>query len=78
MAAVVLHLITGILKEIAAEPLEEFHDFLQSTLECLQNLCSNSMAKNTICKKDWVSLLQSGLAHVTQFSKTSESIVFSI
>lgn len=72
VAAVVLHLISGILKEIASEPLSSFQDFLQNTLECLEDICSNSMAKNPVCKKDWVSLLQSGLAHVTQYSQTSK------
>lgn len=66
-----MHLVVGVLKEIAAEPSEKYVDFLDDTLDCLRRLCSNAMAKQPACKKDWTTLVQSGLAHITHFSKSS-------
>ncbi|XP_054715706.1 HEAT repeat-containing protein 5B-like [Uloborus diversus] len=69
VASVVLHLIVGVLKQFSTESLEKYQSFLDNTLECLQDLCSNPLARNNACKKEWVGLLQSGLAHISYFSK---------
>ncbi|GIY21292.1 HEAT repeat-containing protein 5A [Caerostris extrusa] len=71
VASIALHLLVGVLKEITTEQTSSLQSFLQGTLECLQDLCSNSMIKNVASRKDWISLLQSGLAHLTHFSKSS-------
>ncbi|GFS31362.1 HEAT repeat-containing protein 5B [Nephila pilipes] len=71
VASIALHLIVGVLKEITTEQITSLESFLQGTLECLQDLCSNSMMKNVASRKDWINLLQSGLAHLTHFSKSS-------
>ncbi|GFQ67675.1 HEAT repeat-containing protein 5B [Trichonephila clavata] len=71
VASIALHLIVGVLKEITTEQVTSLQTFLQSTLECLRDLCSNSMIKNVASRKDWINLLQSGLAHLTHFSKSS-------
>ncbi|GFX28551.1 HEAT repeat-containing protein 5B [Trichonephila clavipes] len=71
VASIALHLIVGVLKEITTEQVTSLQTFLLSTLECLRDLCSNSMIKNVASRKDWINLLQSGLAHLTHFSKSS-------
>ncbi|XP_035216852.1 HEAT repeat-containing protein 5B-like isoform X2 [Stegodyphus dumicola] len=73
VAAVVLHITIGVLREIKSEHLDTLQNFLDNILECLQDLCSNPMAKNVSCKKDWLNLLQSGLAHLTHFSKSNSN-----
>ncbi|KAG8183923.1 hypothetical protein JTE90_029028 [Oedothorax gibbosus] len=71
VASVTLHLIVGVLKQITSEQVTSLEPFLQSTLDCVRDLCCNSMIKNVASRKDWITLLQSGLAHLTQFSKSS-------
>ncbi|XP_055929916.1 HEAT repeat-containing protein 5B-like isoform X2 [Argiope bruennichi] len=71
VASIALHLIVGVLKEITVEQITSLQSFVQGTLDCLEDLCSSSMLKNVASRKDWISLLQSGLAHLTHFSKSS-------
>ncbi|XP_042908893.1 HEAT repeat-containing protein 5B [Parasteatoda tepidariorum] len=71
VATIATHLIVGVLKEITVDQLQQ--PFIQTVFACLQDLCTNSMAKNVACKKEWISLLQSGLAHLSHFSQTSSN-----
>lgn len=74
----IMHLITGVLKECAlqtGDSISESH-IITMVFDCLKSLGSSSFTKNSISRRKWIQLLQSTLASILDWSKTSELIDF--
>lgn len=79
----ILHLVVGVLKETAILD----SDFItngntsvatkppvSAVLQCLRTLVSCPLRQNKLCETEWTKLLQSALASIIDFSKTSKFV----
>lgn len=72
--SVVLYLITGVLKETAVSSTQQSSStniIVTSAIQCLRILAASPFTKNSICKDEWISILQSTLSCILDFGKTS-------